>query len=65
MQAIMHFSGFLVAFTFYVVFPFNFSQEYVVLSLKCALIVIMLVMVVLTLVEVLKFILKILEQFLY
>ncbi|MCE7698504.1 MAG: hypothetical protein K8E24_006610 [Methanobacterium paludis] len=65
MQAIMHFLGFLVAYTFYVVFPFNFSQEYVVLSLKFALIVIMIVMVVLTIVEVLKFILKILEHFLY
>lgn len=57
-RIILNILGFMVAYYLYTVFPFISSNNWVIYSVKFALIVVMVVMVIVTIVEVVKLILR-------
>ncbi|MBI4813060.1 MAG: hypothetical protein HY802_01460 [Methanobacterium sp.] len=60
-RIILNIFGFMVAYYLYTVFPFIFSNNLVTLFVKFALIVAMVVMVIVTIFEIVKFILRIIK----
>ncbi len=61
-RIILNILGFMVAYYLYTVFPFIFSNSWVTFSVKFALIIAMVVMVIVTIFEIVKFILRIIRS---